>query len=299
MTGGGRAGGRHRGVEALLSEAEVLGAQYDGGDVAAIRERVLADPCPPSAPGGPPARAPQYPSDGEQAAHDLDLAVSLVVGSPQAAAGLARLADADDAEGEATGGAGGTGEGGCPTPEGALVFACLLHLAGYREAAPFWWRFAAGGGNRTAAFCLCLDHRRRGEFRDADYWRGQYARLGEEAGGPAREAPKGTAADGTTRGTAGGGGGGAAEQPARTARPLLPEGVRHALLSQCHEGGRPRLPAALEAVIHRLPVAEGDEDFAGIPRPARGLPGRLAGARAPAARTPACSSDDSPGPAPG
>ncbi|NLU75388.1 hypothetical protein HCC61_22425 [Streptomyces sp. HNM0575] len=184
-------------------------------------------------------RARHYPTECEQAAHDLNLAVSLVVNAPGAADGLAGLVD--DQESIA--------------PEGALVFGCLLHLARYREAAQFWWQFAAGGGCRTAAFCLCLHHRRHGEFRDADYWRGQSAGLAQRARTPGAALPR--------------------RQQRPYARPLLPDRVRHGLLSECQGGGRPRLPHALEAVIHRLPVLGDDEDFGEIPQPAEDLAGHL------------------------
>ncbi|MFF4169595.1 hypothetical protein [Streptomyces sp. NPDC001744] len=36
--------------------------------------------------------------------------------------------------------------------------------------ARFWWEFAAGAGNATAAQCLHLYHLARGELRDADLW---------------------------------------------------------------------------------------------------------------------------------
>ncbi|MFG2030456.1 hypothetical protein [Streptomyces sp. NPDC048825] len=39
---------------------------------------------------------------------------------------------------------------------GALVFACLLHLAGNSSGARFWWRFAAGVGHLVAEYCLWL-----------------------------------------------------------------------------------------------------------------------------------------------
>ena len=142
--------GRHeqRTIDALLNGAEVLADDYDEGDVAAVRERVRAgiagtgageSPAPAAvgsateaaAANADPAavRARHYPTECEQAMHDLDLAVSLVINAPEAAASLTRLVD--DQESIA--------------PEGALVFACLLHLAHYREAAQFWWQFAAGG----------------------------------------------------------------------------------------------------------------------------------------------------------
>jgi len=243
--------GRHEGdtIDALLSRAEVLAEAYDDRDVAAVRQRVLAGLAEPSATPpdaaasgtaehsvrGAAVRARQYPTDCEQAAHDLDLAVTLVVDAPEAAPSLSRLVD--DQESIA--------------PEGALVFGCLLHLARYREAAQFWWQFAAGGGSRTAAFCLCLHHRRHGEFRDAEHWRAESARLAGRAPGAWKP------------------------RPHSPVRPLLPDGVRHGLLSECHGGGRPRLPHALEAVIHRLVVTDDDEDFGEIPQPARDLPHHL------------------------
>jgi hypothetical protein len=262
----------HRTIDALLSGAEILAEDYDEGDVAAVRERVLAEPADPAAGAGAlkasedaaveaaPAgaanstatRARHYPTECEQAAHDLDLAVSLVVNAPEAAASLARLVDDQEAI----------------APEGALVFGCLLHLARYREAAQFWWQFAAGGGSRTAAFCLCLHHRRHGEFRDADYWRAQSARLAQHVRTP-------TGAPGVGPGSAPGGAGNRPSAKRRCARPLLPDGVRHGLLSECRGGGAPRLPHALEAVIHRLPVLDDDEDFGEIPQPARDLAGHL------------------------
>lgn len=238
----------HRTIDALLSHAEVLVEDYDEGDVAAVRDRlgqVAAEAEPRTAPPAPGAagafaprqgRAAQYPTECEQAAHDLDLAASLVLNAPQAAAALSLLVD--DPEHIA--------------PEGALVFGCLLHLARYREAAQFWWQFAAGGGSRTAAFCLCLHHRRHGEFRDAGHWREQSERLARPGTPAPRSGPHGAGAG-----------------------PLLPRGVLHGLLSACHGGGHPRLPHALEAVIHRLPVTDDDEDFGEIPQPARELSSEL------------------------
>ncbi|MGV9758638.1 hypothetical protein ACWDUC_22800 [Streptomyces tricolor] len=54
--------------------------------------------------------------------------------------------------------------------DGALHFACLLNLARKPEGALWWWQYAAGAGNATAAYCLHLFHLRRGELRDADHW---------------------------------------------------------------------------------------------------------------------------------
>ncbi|MFE9687810.1 hypothetical protein [Streptomyces sp. NPDC006285] len=59
---------------------------------------------------------------------------------------------------------------------GALVFACLLHLAGDSSGARFWWRFAAGVGHLVAEYCLFLEHAHSGEYHDADYWRTELLR---------------------------------------------------------------------------------------------------------------------------
>ncbi|WP_051742403.1 hypothetical protein [Streptomyces xylophagus] len=54
--------------------------------------------------------------------------------------------------------------------EGALRFACVLHLAQEPEEAIWWWQFAGGAGNATAAYCLYLLHLSRGELQDAEHW---------------------------------------------------------------------------------------------------------------------------------
>lgn len=54
--------------------------------------------------------------------------------------------------------------------EGAQVFACMLYLAGHPESAQFWWQFAAGAGQRSAAYCLYLLHAGLGEMREAAHW---------------------------------------------------------------------------------------------------------------------------------
>lgn len=66
-------------------------------------------------------------------------------------------------------------------PDGALYFACLLYLADVWEGAQFWWQFAAGSGNPTAAYCMYLIHVSRGELRDAEHWAFQTAELDELA----------------------------------------------------------------------------------------------------------------------
>ncbi|MDQ1041822.1 hypothetical protein [Streptomyces sp. V4I2] len=54
--------------------------------------------------------------------------------------------------------------------DGALVFACLLHLTDHPESAQFWWQLAAGAGHRAAAYCLHLHHLALGEAREAQHW---------------------------------------------------------------------------------------------------------------------------------
>lgn len=172
------------------------------------------------------AIAPAHSScEPEQALRELDLTAVLLLDDSRAAASLSRLA-----------------EGRFLEPEGAAVFACLLHLTARDDAAHFWWRFAAGAGSYVAAYCLCLHHRRHGEYQDADYWRDQAARLrAERKPCPAREHG--------------------------TEQPLLPEDVRRDLIAQCHRGDRPRLPLALETAVNRLAVDSDDADFGEIPQP--------------------------------
>ncbi|MEU9499394.1 hypothetical protein [Streptomyces sp. NPDC048196] len=179
-------------------------------------------------PAGRPGRADRaapsgYPSTRDEATHELQLACALVVNAAAAAASLERLVDDHHID-----------------PEGALVFACLLHITGRTDAAHFWWHFGAGAGSRTAAYCLYLSHRRNGEYRDAAYWREQAAH------GPDEERPSAAAFD---------------------EKQLLPDAARHNLLVQWHSGLAPTLPAALEHVINQLVVDSDDEDFGEIPRP--------------------------------
>ncbi|QIQ06289.1 glycoprotein [Streptomyces liangshanensis] len=221
-------------IEVLLDGAEVLVDTYDTYDTGTALRRI-AERAGDRAEGAPPppgSDAPPAPGNRaaahEQAARDLDLAVALVLNAPEAAGCLAQLVDHDRID-----------------PQGAVVFAALLHLTGHRDAAQFWWQFAAGGGNRTAAFCLFLVHQRRAEFRDAAHWRAESRRLA---------APGRTPADG-------------ASPSAAALSSLLPEAVLHDLIGQCHRGRHPTLPAALESVVNRLRVDSADEDYGEVPQP--------------------------------
>ncbi|MGA5820143.1 hypothetical protein ACPC54_20030 [Kitasatospora sp. NPDC094028] len=182
------------------------------------------------------------PSEHEQAAFELGLVVALVLGAPEASHGLDLLVNARRIQ-----------------PEGAEVFGALLYATGRAEGAEFWWRFAAGSGSGTAAYCLHLHHLTLGETDDADYWRAWSDQLA------ATERPPGPG-------------------PLRMNRPLLPDRSRRDILSRVHHWLAPQLPAALVAVIDRLPVQGGDEQevpspwgltsgaaSAGAEGPARGL----------------------------
>lgn len=65
--------------------------------------------------------------------------------------------------------------------QGAVVFACLLHLTNQPESAQFWWQLAAGAGNRIAAYCLHLHHLGLGETREAQHWYHQVLQAIEDA----------------------------------------------------------------------------------------------------------------------
>jgi hypothetical protein len=166
------------------------------------------------------------PSEHEQAAFELGLVVALVLGAPCASQGLDLLVNARRIQ-----------------PEGAEVFGALLYATGKEEGAEFWWRFAAGSGSGTAAYCLHLHHLKLGETDDADYWRAWSDQLSTVERQPA-------------------------PRPLRMTRPLLPEDVRRDVLSRVHRGLAPQLPPALVAVIDRLPLqggeGEGEEE---VPNP--------------------------------
>ncbi|MCF6523139.1 hypothetical protein [Streptomyces sp. JJ36] len=98
---------------------------------------------------GRPAAVPRR----ERAARDLRTLSSWAIRSPHAARHLAGLASTRQIE-----------------PDGALVFACLLHLADRDDQAEPLWQFAAGAGKAASAECLYLLHLTRGELRQARHW---------------------------------------------------------------------------------------------------------------------------------
>ncbi|MFE2147590.1 hypothetical protein ACFXA3_38680, partial [Streptomyces sp. NPDC059456] len=104
------------------------------------------------------------PLDAERARRDLKAVCLAAVSAPTAGAQLGAFVESGHTE-----------------LAGAVVFGCLLHLAGLREGARFWWQFAAGSGRArtaSAAYCLFLDHSRRGEHHDARFWARELGRRG-------------------------------------------------------------------------------------------------------------------------
>ncbi|MFJ1847417.1 hypothetical protein [Streptomyces sp. NPDC088146] len=69
--------------------------------------------------------------------------------------------------------------------DGAVVLGCVLQLAARDDSARFWWQFAAGAGEMTAACCLYLHHLSLGETAEADWWRTQM--MPDSSAGPAPE----------------------------------------------------------------------------------------------------------------
>jgi hypothetical protein len=132
-------------------------------------------------------------------------------------------------------------------PQGALAFACLLELTGRWESAQFWWQFAAGAGNHTAAYCLYLHHMKHGEVHTAGHWFDQAALLIDQ---PLEREPVPLV------------------QP-RLRGDFLQTGIFIEFISS----PEPEDPAAapeLEAAVERLPDTC-DEDFGTIARPDRYL----------------------------
>jgi hypothetical protein len=77
-------------------------------------------------------------------------------------------------------------EGQPTASEGGLEFGCLLVLTGHPVSAEFWWKYAAGAGDRTAAYCLYLRKLHHGELNEAQAWFEQATLAEEDAAGTAR-----------------------------------------------------------------------------------------------------------------
>jgi hypothetical protein len=217
-----------RPIDRLLADAYIAPARDVCGRPSAAERIVRAArdlELPTSIDGTPQARREQFE-------YELNLTSALVIGDTKAAAVLARLFDKDD-----------------PEPEGALVFGCLLHLAGRVAASCFWWRFAAGAGVHLGAYCLYLNHAQRGESDQAEYWHAESNALREGDSTPSRAIPRG---------------------------PLLPDSVYHALLAQCRRGMTPLLPIDIEVAVNQVLVDSDEAEFGDIPWPSAQLPGVLA-----------------------
>lgn len=169
------------GIDDLLADAQVLEGEYVGYDHTAAQSLITARLSDALARGveswdcqraavqgtlgralsGVPAAHPAYATLHEQARQDLTRLSALVVNDPEVSTWVALL------------------EENSPRvdPQGALAFACLLELTGRWESAQFWWQFAAGAGNHTAAYCLYLHHMKHGEVHTAGHWFDQAALL--------------------------------------------------------------------------------------------------------------------------
>lgn len=226
-------------IDLLLADAQIL-TDYERGQAPSAAERIARAAARVRRPGPGLAvfRAGRCEQD-EQARQELDLICAQVLGTPQAAASLtslSRLGDCRQVE-----------------PDGALVFACLLHLVGREDGAQFWWQFAAGSGIYNAARCLALHHQRNADFHDARLWREQADRLlTQQSDYDPAPTP-----------------------PAPAQRPLLPDHVAKRLLEQCRHGIRPRLPAELEEAVNRLVIEYDDADLGEVPHPSPQLPRAL------------------------
>ncbi|MFE4628671.1 hypothetical protein [Streptomyces mirabilis] len=160
-----------RRLDDLLADAEVLVNRADEEEIAASRRRIEQDFAAArrrfGVEGGAPPSSPMRPSftafldrcarlgaaPHEQAARDLRELSSLVITGAHAVDHIDQLASSRQIN-----------------PDGALTFACLLHLADREEGAEFLWQFAAGAGKTASAACLYLLHLKRGDVRDARHW---------------------------------------------------------------------------------------------------------------------------------
>ncbi|MFD9061460.1 hypothetical protein ACFVZ3_08080 [Kitasatospora purpeofusca] len=165
------ADGRRRIAEKLAARrAGAACEEQDGGRGGCTAPAPKPTACPPArtdTPGSGPGRdRTVLPTDLEgltfhdHAERDLRTIATMIIAEGDAAASLHRLVNDHTVE-----------------PRGALVFACLLHLAGRYQEAQFWWQFAGGAEDATACFCLYLHHARLGELKAAEHWFHQSARL--------------------------------------------------------------------------------------------------------------------------
>ncbi|MDT0611068.1 hypothetical protein [Streptomyces lancefieldiae] len=128
-------------------------------DLDALKQEIVRDVTATLMFGARPAPEGHYPTALDRAEAALTALSTELIHSTDAAGYLARIADAPS------------------DADGALHFGCLLNLAHEPDSALWWWQFAAGAGNATAAYCLHLYHLLRGELRDADHWAHQALNL--------------------------------------------------------------------------------------------------------------------------
>ncbi|MFI1018445.1 hypothetical protein [Streptomyces sp. NPDC020965] len=141
-------------IDDLLARAAIPTSGPRGFDVPAALRRLAAD-------AGRLAPQPELERAG-QAGQLLSVVSRWVLNRPDAAAHMEQIAGDPDT--------GPLLSEDQMSVDGALVFACLLHLTGHPESSQFWWQFAAGADSRTAAYCLHLHHRRLGEARESRHW---------------------------------------------------------------------------------------------------------------------------------
>ncbi|SNT58409.1 hypothetical protein [Actinacidiphila glaucinigra] len=177
-----------RRLDDLLADAEVLIDRAGDEELAASRRRIeaefaasrhtagLAGGAPPPRPAQASLaafldrRARRGAAPHEQAARDLRELSALVITGAHAVDHIAQLATSRQIN-----------------PDGALTFACLLHLADREDGAEFLWQFSAGAGKTASAACLYLLHLKRGDVRDAHHWAGQALALESQEAKPQRK----------------------------------------------------------------------------------------------------------------
>lgn len=140
-----------RSIHDIMAQA-ALPDVFTDEDVADLKREVVRDVTATLMFGTQLAPEEHFPTPLDRAGKDLQALTAELLHSDDLAAHLAKLAE-EPAD-----------------IDGALHFACLLSLADSSEGAQWWWQFAAGAGNATAAYCLHLFHLSRGELRDADHW---------------------------------------------------------------------------------------------------------------------------------
>ncbi|MGY0466945.1 hypothetical protein ACW14Y_42800 (plasmid) [Kitasatospora sp. cg17-2] len=171
-----------------LASAAAPYARFTGYDPAAGRRRIAAkiaalkraagqsaDTAPAS-----PAECPEHAVDEQgltfqqHAERDLRNLSTCVINEASAPGRLHAMADTSDFD-----------------PKGGLVFAALLYLSGHPRHAQFWFQFAAGSGESTAAYGLYLHHAALGELRAAEHWYHETAKLTDQnvRGRPTAPAP--------------------------------------------------------------------------------------------------------------